>query len=101
MRIVPPTKTLELNTATRQSDQKPFVALSIGAERVLLSPDETRAIAGKMFDFAAVAEFDAATIRVLNRLDADNEAGIGVTPEQFLQYAAEARVAIRVTTTQG
>ncbi len=61
---------LELQTATRARDGKPFVSLSLGVETILMDPGEARTLGNMFIDYAGLAETEAAMIRVLKSTDA-------------------------------
>lgn len=56
---------LELQTATRARDGRPFVSLSLGSEQILMDPAEARSLGNMFIDYAGLAETEAATIRVM------------------------------------
>ena len=59
---------LELQTATRHSDGKGFVTLTVGTEMIMMDPGEARNLGNLFIDYAGIAETEAATVQVINRL---------------------------------
>lgn len=80
---------LEVQTATREPDGRPFVRLVLGREAVLLEPTEARQVALMIADMAGIAETEAAILRTLQELQ------IGADPQMFITTLVEERGRVR------
>lgn len=56
---------VELQSATRARDGRPFVAVRMGRESVLLEPGEAREVAHQILELATAVEYEAALVRLL------------------------------------
>lgn len=87
---------LELQTATRARDGKPFVRLSLGAETILMDPTEARSLGGMLIDYAGLSESEAAMVRILKATDA----GTGdAEAHEFISRVTAERAKLRTETT--
>ena len=84
---------LELGTATRARDGFPFVALTVGAEKILMDPTEARTLGGMFIDYAGLAETEAAMIRVMKGEGASDSDG-----QDFVSLVTAERAKLRTGT---
>lgn len=82
---------VELQSQTRLPDGLPFVGLTVGESSILMDPNEARSLGTLLFEFAAGAEYEAATMAVLaERPDDHNLDG-----QELIQAVGEKRTAMR------
>jgi hypothetical protein len=60
---------VEIQTATRERDGRPFVRFTLAGNAILMDLDEARSLAALILEFAAIAEQEAALVRVAGQTD--------------------------------
>jgi hypothetical protein len=68
---------VEIQTATRERDGKPFVKFTLGGKSVLMDVDEARSLGTLILEFAAIAEQDGLLVRA--------SVGLGLNPQDLVE----------------
>lgn len=74
---------VEIQTATRERDGKPFVKFTLGGKSVLMDVDEARSLGTLILEFAAIAEQDALLVRA--------SVGLGIGPQDLVEAVQKER----------